>query len=228
MFGKFKKRYYEKKLQEFIRKNQECSLYIGMAGSGKTTYIAYIVNLCNKCGKRVFCNVPVLGAIPYTKDDIGKYDMSDSIILLDEAGIMYDNRQFTTAFTNESLIFLKLLRHYRANIALFSQSMDIDAKWVRMSKTIFFVKRSLILGFTKILPIKRTLDVNEDTHKIEDFYDKPTGLSKIFCFRFRRKPYYKMFDSYSAPKLPQMESLEPYNTLNDNFSSKKHNKKRGF
>lgn len=222
MFDNLKRQKYEKKLNNFLRQNEECSLYIGQQGSGKSTYIAYIVSLCNKCGKRVFCNVPVLGAIPFTKEDLGVYDMSESVILLDEAGVIYDNRNFSTAFTSESLTFLKLLRHYKCNIALFSQSLDIDVKWVRMSKTIFFVRRSLLLGFTKIIPIKRTLDVNEETHKIEDFYDKPTGFNKFLCFRFRRKPYYKMFDSYAAPKLPPMQSLEPYNTLNNlNLNKKK-------
>ena len=124
-------------LKKFLNKNQECSLYLGMPGAGKTTYVAYLTNLCNLAGMRVFCNIPVKGAIPYTKEDLGKYDMSKSLILLDEAGIMYDNRQFSTAFSNESLTFLKYLRHYKCNIALFSQSNDIDIKWVRMSKSIF-------------------------------------------------------------------------------------------
>jgi len=199
------------KLNKFLRDNQECSLYLGMPGSGKTTYVAYISYLCHIVGKRCFCNIPVKYSIPYTKDDLGVFDMSDSVILLDEAGIMYDNRQFSTAFSSESLTFLKYLRHYKCNIALFSQSNDIDVKWVRMSKQIFLIHRSLIPGFTSMSKVKRILSVNPDTHKLEDFYDINTSLlSRIRRFRFRRKPYYKFFDSWAAPKLPDMKSYDPY------------------
>lgn len=208
-----------KKFNKFLRNNNECSLYIGLPGSGKTTYIAYLTKLALDTGHKVYCNVPIAGALPYSKEDIGKYDMSGSrekptLVLLDEAGIMYDNRQFKDAFTDESLTFLKLIRHYNAVICLFSQSMDIDNKWVRLSKTIFFVRKSILYGYTSLYKVKRTLDVNPDTHKIEDFYDKADGLlSRIFHFRFRRKPYYHMFDSWSAPKLkafPNIPKYKPY------------------
>jgi len=200
-----------RKLKPYIKEDKCVSLYIGLPRSGKTTFLAYLTNLCNVTGHKVFCNVPVQGAYPFTKDDIGKYDMSNALILLDEAGIMYDNRQFSTAFTEESLTFLKLIGHYHSNICLFSQSMDIDAKWVRMSKDIYFVKRSLIPHRTKIIRVHRKLDVNNDTHKIEDFYNKPNGLiSLFFCKRFNRKPYYHMFDSYSAPKLKDFPRVKKY------------------
>lgn len=85
-----------------------------------------------------------------------------------------------------------------------------------MSKSVFLIHKSMIPGFTSMEHIERRLDVNPDTHKIEDFYDKDTGLFKrIFRFRFRRKPYYHMFDSWSAPKLPPMKSYDTYLFLND-------------
>lgn len=203
----------QKKLDKFLYNNREVSLYIGMPRSGKTTYIAYLTKLCNDCGKRVFCNVPIIGAIPFEKEDLGKFDMSNSVILLDEAGIMYDNRNFKDGFTKESLKFLKLLGHYKSNVALFSQSMDIDLKWVRMSTNIFMIKKSIIPGFTSMSMIKRYLDVDENTHQIVDFFEKPTGLlKKIFKFRFWRKPYYKLFNSWDAPNLPPMKNQTPYSS----------------
>ena len=201
----------KRKLKPFIREDRCVSLYIGLPRSGKTTFLAYLTHLCNVTGHKVFCNVPVQGAYPFSKDDIGKYDMSNALILLDEAGIMYDNRQFSTAFTDDSLSFLKLIGHYHSNICLFSQSMDIDAKWVRMSKDIFFIRRGLFPHRSRITRIHRKLDVNPDTHKIEDFYDKPNGiLALILGKRFYRKPYYKMFDSYSAPLLKPFPNTKKY------------------
>ena len=210
----YKKRCW-KKLQRYIQEDNCVSLYIGLPRSGKTTFIAYLTHLCNVTGYKCFCNVPVNGAYPYTKEDLGVYNMADSLILLDEAGIIYDNRMALSrdekAFTDDSLRFLKLIGHYHSHIILFSQSMDIDVKWVRMSSRIRFVKRSLIPGFTSIYNVSRKLDVNPDTHKIEDFYEKEDGFLKlIFHFRFRRKPYYKMFDSYSAPKLREFPKIKKY------------------
>ncbi len=211
-YKKWDKKRAKKKLNKYISEDKCVSLYIGLPRSGKTTFIAYLTDLCNRCDYPVFCNIPVNGAKPFSKEDIGKYDMSSALILLDEAGIIYDNRNFANnQFSEESLTFLKLIGHYHSNICLFSQSMDIDIKWVRMSKDIYFVKRSVIPGFTSIIKIHRKLDVNPDTHKIEDFYDKSQGvLGTIFHFRFRRKPYYHMFDSYSAPKLKAFPDLPKY------------------
>lgn len=201
----------KRKLKPYIKEDKCVSLYIGLPRSGKTTFIAYLTHLCNVTGYKCFCNIPVQGAYPFTKDDLGKYDMSNSLILLDEAGIIYDNRNFEKAFTEESLTFLKLIGHYHSNICLFSQSMDIDVKWVRMSKDIYFLRRGLIGHKSFIYKVHRKLDVNPDTHKIEDFYDKPTGLIALLTRKkFRRKKYYHMFDSYSAPKLKVFPKTKKY------------------
>ena len=161
-----RRRIAERKLDKFLANNDVCSLYMGLPGAGKSTFIAYIVHLCTLCDYPVYCNVPVDGAFPINKDDLGKYDTSDGLILIDEAGLVYDNRKFDTQFSESSLNFLKRLRHYNCSIALFSQSMDIDIKWIRMSKSVFLVYRSLIRGFTSVVRVKRTFDIPKDKQEI--------------------------------------------------------------
>lgn len=196
---------------KFRKQNQEVSLYIGPAGSGKTTYIARIAYICHLVGVRCFCNVPIRYTIPFTKEEFGRISMNDSVVLFDECGIMYSNRQFKDNFDDKSLGFLKLIRHYKSCCAVFSQANDIDIVWTRMAKNIYMINRSLIPEFTSLCRIKRTLDVNPDTHKIEDFYDKETGFFKrLFRTRFWRRPYYKNFDSWSAPVLPERFDQEEY------------------
>lgn len=202
----------KRKLKKYIREDRCVSLYIGLPRSGKTTFLAYLTHLCNVTGYKVFSNIPVQGALPFSKQDLGVHDMSHALILLDEAGLVYDSRKFSDKeqFSDESLQFLKLIGHYRSNICLFSQSMDIDRKWVMMSKDIFFIKRAWF-GKTNIYRVHRKLDVNPETHKIEDFYDKPTGLLAMLTKKsFKRKPYYHMFDSYEAPKLKPFPKLPKY------------------
>ena len=80
----------KRKLKPFIREDRCVSLYIGLPRSGKTTFLAYLTHLCNVTGHKVFCNVPVQGAYPFSKDDIGKYDMSNALIRTHLASISID------------------------------------------------------------------------------------------------------------------------------------------
>lgn len=186
-----------------------------MPGVGKTCHCAYITKLALSSGCKVYSNVPILGAIKFDKKDFGKYDFSGSskypsIILIDEGSLFYDGRNFSTNFNQESLEYLKLLRHRYNHVLIYSQSLDIDVKFIRMSNNIFQIKRSLIPFFTKLCIVRRKVDVDDNTHKFEDFYYKSSGLIGLFtAFRFFRPPLYKFFDSYSAPSLPKMIEI-PY------------------
>ena len=208
-----KKKRAKKKLNKWLSKNGECSTYIGMPGSGKTTFCAYIVSLCLKANVKVYSNVPILGAFPFTKDEFGKYDMSEAVIIIDEGSLFYDNRNFDKNFNDNSLSYLKLLRHRHNNILIFSQSIDVDVKFVRMSTSIFYLSRG-IFNFTNVCHVRRVVDVNKDTHKFEDFYYKPSGLVKFITSKHIFRPlYYKYFDSYDAPKLPNFpSSRKPYSS----------------
>lgn len=203
----------KKKLRKLLAKNGECSTYVGMPGAGKTTFCAYVVSLCLKSGKRVFCNVPIIGSLPFSKTDFGKYDMSDSVIIIDEGSLFYDNRNYDKNFNDASLSYLKLLRHRKCNVLILSQSIDVDVKFVRMSTSIFYLSRG-IFNFTNICRIQRLVDVNPDTHKFEDYYYKPKGLIKFFTSLHLFRPlYYKYFDSYDAPKLtPYPSTRKPYSS----------------
>lgn len=212
-YKRFKEYRAKKKLRKLLVRNGECSTYVGMPGSGKTTFCAYVVSLCIKANKRVFCNVPIIGSLPFSKSDFGKYDMSDSVIIIDEGSLFYDNRNYEKNFNEASLSYLKLLRHRRCNVFILSQSIDVDVKFVRMSTSIFYLSRG-IFNFTNICRINRVVDVNPDTHKFEDSYYKPSGLIKFFTSLHLFRPlYYKYFDSYDAPKLtPYPSTRKPYTT----------------
>lgn len=203
----------KRKLDKLLLKNGECSTYIGMPGSGKTTFCAYVTSLCLRAGVRVFSNVPILGAYPFSKKDFGRYDMSDSVIIIDEGSLFYDNRNFDKNFDEASLSYLKLLRHRHNHVLILSQSIDVDVKFVRMSTSIFYLSKGPF-SFTNICHVRRIVDVNPDTHKFEDFYYKPTGIVKFLTSLHLYRPlYYKYFDSYDAPALPVFpEDIKPYSS----------------
>lgn len=197
--------FYSKKLNRILSKVQQCSTFFGMPGTGKTTFFAKIVYLCIRAGKKVYCNVPIKGAIEFSKSDFGRYDMSDSVILIDEGSLFYDGRNFSTNFNQNSLEYLKLLRHRRNNLFICSQSLDIDVKFIRMSNNIFQIKKGLF-NTSRVSMVRRKVDIDENTHKFDDFYYKlPRFIAFFSDIRVFRPKYYKMFDSYSAPNLPKME-----------------------
>ena len=105
-------------------------IFFGLIGSGKTTIAANIARKAQKRHIRVFSNMPISNTLKFELSDLGHYDMANSIILIDEAGIDFDNRQFKSNFSDKNrLYFFKLIRHYKSSIFLFSQSWsDMDCK----------------------------------------------------------------------------------------------------
>ena len=63
------------------------SLYFGLPGCGKTTLLSkFALDACRK-GRKVYGNIP-LAIQGYTRIDnncVGHYDLSDSLLLIDEA-----------------------------------------------------------------------------------------------------------------------------------------------
>ena len=76
------------------------SLYFGLPGTGKTTILAKHAKEYLEKGiyKHVYCNIPLMipGVIPIENGDIGKFDISDGVILIDEGTLFADSRDFKT------------------------------------------------------------------------------------------------------------------------------------
>lgn len=103
-------------------------MLFGKKGSGKTTFITKMAIKYMRKGRTVYSTVPVPGAYWFDPQKLGKLMFEpDSVIFFDEAGILFDNRDFKN-FSKDKVEFLKLMRHYRVTIYMFSQAFDIDKK----------------------------------------------------------------------------------------------------
>lgn len=184
------------------------TMFVGLPGSGKTTYAASIVKYCLKHNIKVFSNVPIKGAYSYEWfEDFGNFDFGSSVIIMDEAGLTVDNRSWEKNFNKDKVQFLKLLRHYHCKLIVFSQTWnDCDIKIRSMVGLLYIIRRSLLIGFTAAIPVFRKIDVDEETHEFKEIYYKDFPLLRLFSTKRIFRPfYYKLFDSWEAPELPEKE-----------------------
>lgn len=215
---------------QFRFKHREVvNVYFGVPGSGKTTYAAYLAKIASRktlayrieqkfsnCSVikflfrnarqplDVYSNVPILGT--YNIDpivDLGVYLVSDGKIIIDEAGIDFNNRK-TKELPHDTIKFFKLHRHYHTSIDVFSQSYnDMDITLRRLAHNYFLVSKSLFPYFIVVRKIYRKVGIDENTHQIEDLYR--FGLPFLDAEYIFMPALWRLFDSYDAPDLPRKD-----------------------
>lgn len=186
--------------QKRISPQYYLSVYFGVPGVGKTTMAAYLAKKDLKKKLPVWSNVPIKGALQLdTAKDIGIHMLENGRVLIDEAGLEYDNREYKK-FPKTAVQFFKLHRHYRLNIDVFSQSYDdFDKKIRSLAQRLYIVIPSAILPFfVKITRIRKRIGINEITKDIVDEYHLSRFEFKlVFC-----PPLWKLFSSFERPELP--------------------------
>lgn len=121
-------------------------------GGGKTTLASNLVRTImhegEKTGKRIFSNVPIIGAYRFDIEDLGKYEFKDCILIIDEAGAKLSNRNWQHNLNMEQITTLKLHRHLNIDIWLFSQSYgDVDNKFRELTTGLYMLKKSKFIPF---------------------------------------------------------------------------------
>lgn len=192
-------------------------LFFGLPGSGKTTILAslaYKYTKRKKPYKHVYSNVhlAIPGVIYIDNKCIGKYDLSDSLILIDEAVIFADSRRYKE-FPKYLMEFFMLHRHYNIDCFLFSQDATGTDKRIRViTDRVYYVYKGFFTGFclTKYYRIPYGIiipDGKTDGEKLGEIvqgYRKPPLLVRLFATKVFRPRYYKYFDSWEAPELPPL------------------------
>lgn len=187
-------------------------IIIGLRGSGKTSHAAYIAHKYIKRGIKVFSNVPISGTYLYDVNDLGRIDISNGVLIYDEAGIDMSNRQFASknnlVNSKEFRSFWKLSRHYKlSDIYVYSQAWDFDAGVRRLCDSMFIISRSILPHFSRLKPVKPSWDVDDEGQPVIKW--SIGGLPRLFF----RLPYYKLYDSYSHDPLPSREfPIIPYSS----------------
>lgn len=200
------------------------SLYFGLPGAGKTTILVYEALKAVKSGKyrNVYSNVRI-GVFGVTYIDnfcIGKYNLSDCLILIDEATLFADSRAYKE-FGKDKLTYFLEHRHYNADIMLFTQQWDgVDRKIRVITDRVYYVYKGVLLGkwFSRyyripygiIIPNPKK-DQGEKLGDIVQGYCKPNILIRLFSPWIFRPLYYQYFDSWERPYLEKLpDKYRPY------------------
>lgn len=181
------------------QKPKTITVYFGVPGSGKTTLAALHARKWMKSGEPVFSNVPIIGTYKYTPSlDLGIHQIEDCLLILDEAAIEFNNRDYK-GFPKTAREFFKLHRHYGVAVEVFSQSYeDMDITIRRLATKFIVVKKSVFPYFIATRSARAIIDINEEEKQFVSGYEWQP-LSRRWHFMPKAWP---LFDSYDAPELP--------------------------
>lgn len=205
----------------------------GFPGSGKSTVLTMIAQKL-VCGKSVFdlkphkyvyTSFPCPNCYKIDPKEIGTIDISDATVIIDEISEFFDNRQYKE-FKKETMMYMKLSRHYNVDFVIASQSSSDADKKIRT-----LVQKSYIIEsygcFSAIKPIEKWHSVvnGEPSEK----YALAKFSKWLWCYRPR---WYKYFDSYETkslenfiPEFWECDFKEP-ETLKNKILSRLCTKKR--
>lgn len=193
------------------------SLFFGLPGCGKTTLLTSIAYKAvkKKQYKHIYSNIDldIPGVQRIINSDVGKYNLSECLILIDEATLFAFSRNYKTI--EFSLIqYMVEHRHFRADVFFFSQSWDsLDKVFRTITDRVFYVYKGFFfrsMTYYYRIPYKIMFPDNKDSRagEIIQGYCKPPWLVRLFKGRLRRKKYYRYFDSFVVYDLPEL----PYRT----------------
>ena len=189
-------------------------MIFGKKGSGKTTYMAKLAYKYTKKGRPVFANVDIPCTYRFDDKDIGYFSFPEnSVILIDEVGMIWDNRNFKN-FDSSVRDYFKLQRHYKHTVYLFSQSFDIDKKLRDLTDQMYTIQ-----NFFNCLTVLRRVNkkivvvpasANNGESKISDEYE----FESLFFFwcgsiQFLWLPAWSgLFNSYECRQLPAKDFVK--------------------
>lgn len=185
-------------------------MVFGKKGSGKTTFLTKLAYQYQKKGRPVYSTEWAPGVRMFDVNQIGFMSFPEnSVIFIDEVGMIWDNRNFK-AFKTEVRDYFKLQRHYKHTVYLFSQTFDIDIKLRNLTDAMYLLRCHM--GFLSIArKIKRDIvlvqPTGESEARIADSLEFEPFLLSLFGARtviFTFIPRWtKLFNSHEAPELAE-------------------------
>jgi len=185
------------KLHKYTKNPYKLEFVVGGKGSGKSLLLA---RKATKHKGFVYSNMDV--GIPLNEEYWLDEYPPNSLIMLDEAGLEHNNRNFKS-FSKEATAWYKYQRKNKLHVVLTSQSLDIDKKIRDLLDSLVIVRRmSSIFDF--IYYGKRyknvvTMVEKQDGGQELGNSEKPAGLA--FIYTIPKSVYITDYDTLQKVKL---------------------------
>ncbi len=196
------------------RNPYKLTMVIGKKGAGKSTDIQKRTFEALAKGWDVYSSTPVAGAKLVDPKKLAISSLpSDSLILIDEAGIIWNNRDFKD-FNGDMRRYFKKQRHAKHKIVLYSQAWDVDVTLRRLCDDLWIMKNyfgcySVSRRILRTITLVSAEKMQGEGQIADDLrYD---SLLFFWCgsVRFTFIPnYMNYFDSFEMEELPPMEYVE--------------------
>lgn len=183
-------------------------MVFGKKGSGKTTLMNKLAVKYRKKGWSVYSNSRLPGCYYFPIDEFGKISFpEDSLILIDEVGLIWDNRDFKS-FPKHVKTYFKYQRQYKNTVYLFSQTFDVDKK-IRDLTDHLYIVQNVLNCFSVARRVTKTVTVVHadksaqgeskivDDYKIDSWIYALAGSVEITYI----PKWVKYFKSFDPPQL---------------------------
>lgn len=185
-------------------------LYYGKKGCGKTTYLTKVAINAIREGKTVYSNVMIPGTILFNPKQLKTCTpQPNSIVLIDEIGLIWDNRNFKS-FESEINEWFKYARQYRVTVHMFSQVPDIDLKIRNLCDAYYLMEnKARVFSYgkriSKVLTVKT--DIEGKGNLVDSFEFAPllSPKSRTLTFIPRWSEFYQ---SFNPPTRPYIKGIE--------------------
>lgn len=117
---------------KWIYQKYRFEIYVGKPRSGKTTLMTKYAIQATKRNTVVYSNIKldVKGVRIFNAENIGKgfYFDPESLVLIDEPNLLWDNRTFKDPNRKSVIEWFRLYGHNRVNVKFFTQTFDVDLR----------------------------------------------------------------------------------------------------
>lgn len=175
-------------------------IYFGRKGCGKSSTLQRLAAKYHKLGWNVFCdrdNTMQDFVVQINCSRLWEYKLPEnSVVLIDEINLLWDNRDFKS-FPKPLQKYLRLQRHKKIKLIMFSQTFDCDAKIRNLADTLYLCNKfarvfTICTGYFKKPVILTALDTKMEGKITDDFKKLPFWLTQITYI----PKYIKTYDSF--------------------------------
>lgn len=188
----------------------------GLKGAGKSTFMLKMMLKDMKNGWQIYTNmsdVMLPGVHVFdTQELVDHAPPPGSVLYIDEAGLLWDNRSFKD-FAKGYTEYFKLQRKYKNKVVINSQALDVDKK-IRDLVDRMYLMTNLFGCIGIARPLRRTIKVLEAQGNSESRLAMNLEFEGLTKWSFFWMPsYWKYFDSFQAPARDVVESSVVEGTL---------------